>query len=423
MQRTRYQFGPGGVVYIVCTALILSGALYTQANLLFWAFGLTMGGLVVSVFFSLIVLRRITMQRLAPAHGVVGRPLVLRYRVENRGWVPVFGLLVGETWPRQRSHRWRWRKERCDADPTGSDSPRLKAAPLGWALHLGPQQSVQAEAMCWPLRRGELRFEQVMVSNSFPFGVIRKVVTIEQQDRVLIYPKLYRVSRKVLYRAAMSDVSGRRQLDRPGGSDEFFGLRHYRSGDNLKMIDWKHSAKTGKLVSREMTQAAPPRIMLALDLRQMEPATSSEANASSTATPIDDTAVERAISLMASLVCDSYLNGYRIGLVVYGVECNAFAVHHSLPHRTRILEALAAIDTTRRTEAHVWSTQISVQPSVVVRPGASVAGGARHNGRIVIGTDDMGDFVIERDEDIETLLSKRAVTASRRQELAATSLS
>ncbi len=412
MYRTRYQFGPGGMVYIVCTALILSGALYTQANLLFWAFGLTMGGLVVSVVMSLVVMRRIRVQRLAPTHAVVGRPLVLRYRVEHHGWVPVFGLLVGEAWPIKK-RRW-WQRGRSKgqakaAHATGTLPPQLKAAPLGWALHLGPGQSVQVEAMCWPTQRGELRFEQVVISNSFPFGVIRKVLIFDIEDKVLVYPRLYRVSRRVLYRAAMSDMSGRRQIDRPGGSEEFFGLRHYRSGDNLKMIDWKHSAKTGRLVSREMTQSAPPRVMLGLDLRDVD--------WSDDRTP---DRVELAISLAASLVCDAYLHGYHVGLVVFGLVCPAFTVHHSLPHRTRMLEALAAIDITQRTDEPVWSPQIGTNPSVVVRVGPSLAGGARHNGRIVIGTDDMHEFVSELDEDIETFLGKRNMTLSRRQEIAAT---
>src|SRR5690606_37185121 len=142
----RYQFGPGGVVYVVCTALILSGALYTQANLLFWAFGLTMGGLAVSVVLSLVVLRSMSVQRLLPAQGVAGRPLALRYRITNEGWVPVFGLIVNEAW--RREGRWWWPLGRRAAanDPTRQKPPRLKAAPISWALHVGPGQTVQVEA-------------------------------------------------------------------------------------------------------------------------------------------------------------------------------------------------------------------------------------------------------------------------------------
>ncbi|MEM1097778.1 MAG: hypothetical protein AAGH92_03205, partial [Planctomycetota bacterium] len=65
--------GPGGVLYLVVAALILAAAIYTQANLLFGAFGLVMGGLVVSAAWSLIAMRGVEVRREVPAAGVAGR--------------------------------------------------------------------------------------------------------------------------------------------------------------------------------------------------------------------------------------------------------------------------------------------------------------------------------------------------------------
>ena len=395
-RNVRYRAGPGGLVYVAASGMILAGAVYTQSNLLFWAFGLMTGAMFVSLLMSVMVLRRLDVQRLVPSQGVAGESLVLRYRIINHSWVPAFALLVGEYWP---GRRW-WRRSKMAGAP-----PPLRPQPVGWVLHLGPYQSAQAEAWCWPIRRGWLALEGVVLTCSFPFGVIRKTLLVTQPDAVMIYPRLHRIGRRLLYRAAKIDPRGHDQIDRPGGNEEFFGLRHYRTGDSLKMIDWKHSAKTGKLISRDMTIPAPPRIMLALDLRQVR-------TAGGTAKGDDDSDVlELAVSLAASLVCDSYLQGCRIGLTVWGARCPSFPMHHSLPHRTCILEALAKLDCEEQATGSLRSVTNAIEPTVIVRPGPSVAGGGVYDGRIIIGTDDMQQFVQQGAEPAAALLARRAPKA------------
>jgi hypothetical protein len=147
-----------------------------------------------------------------------------------------------------------------------------------------------------------------------------------------------------------------------------------------------------------MTQPSPPQLMLALDLGGNGSApTGADAEAAR-----ED--VERAISLAASVICDAYLHGCDIGLVVWGAACAPFRLHHTLPHRQRILEALATLDLDRRDEAGGELGGARLEPTVVVRPGASAAGGRVINGRITLGTDQMAAFVKEMDEDVEAAL-------------------
>lgn len=361
----RFKLGPGGVMYTVVAVLILMVAIYTQANLLFWGFGLMIGGLLVSVTHSYAMLRGLEVQRVLPNHGVAGEPLALRYRVANRkGWTPVFGLVINETWGRGARG---YRKTGPVSPAAAPDETRLRAQPFGWVLHLGPNQTLQAEARCWPTRRGVLRFERIVLSSSFPFGVVRRIVEYERPGHVLIYPHLWRMDRHVLHRLARIDPAGSRRRERGGGSEEFFGLRPYRPGDSVRTIDWKRSAKTGELVCREMTHPTPPQVMVALDLtlapvaHALDAAPRAEPGAQGPEDP-----VEAAVSLTASLVCDAHFRGCQVGLAVLGVPCQAFPIHHSLPHRTRMLEALARLDTSRRTgEAAV----LSASPTVIVRPG------------------------------------------------------
>jgi uncharacterized protein (DUF58 family) len=352
----RVQFGPGSVIYLGVLALITFAALFTQANLLFWALGLVVGVLAVSVVVSITSLRGVSVQRLTPSRGVAGEPLVLRYHMTNRSRLGWFGVEIVETW---RGYRWGSGR----AGPKGeSGPPRLVGRPHGWVLHIGPGQSIQAEATCWPRRRGLLRFERVIVRTAFPFGIIRKHIEFTQASEVLIHPPQRRMNRQTALSLSSLDIGRGRHSDRGGGQDEFFGLRPYRPGDSFKLIDWKHSARTANLVSREMAKATPPRMMILLELPATPPMDTGEP-------PVDTRAwadaQEEAISLAGALVREAYLHDIHVGLAVQGAACPMLATHHSQAHHQRLLDSLARLDLDEKPTAR--STP-PVRPTVVVRP-------------------------------------------------------
>lgn len=420
--RTRYSLGHGGMVYVVTTGLIVGAAIYTQANLLFWGFGLMIGGLIVSLLLTAQTMRKIDVQRLLPAHGVVREQLAVRYHVTNRSWLPVFSMTISENWG--RGHRG-WKK----TGPVAQSPYRLRGRPYGWVMHIGPQQSIQAEAPCWPARRGPLRFERIVVASSFPFGMIRKSVEFDQPSELVVYPRLFRMTRRVIASLSEIDASGRKHVERAGGMEEFFGLREYRMGDSLKLVDWKRTARTGEMVAREMTQPTPPRMMVLLDLTRTNEAVEAGAGKAEPEPKgrrrrahwrrRDDPrspearAEDRAISLAASLICDAYFHGCQVGLAVAGAACPVFPVHHSLPHRTRMLEALARLDTSASS-----NTRPDVVPSVVIWPGGGSWEASLTRGRAVtLGAADMDDYIIQPRGDVSAVLSRRVLPTSRRDEV------
>jgi uncharacterized protein (DUF58 family) len=446
MQRARagITVGPGGIVYLAITGLILAAAIYTQANLLFAAFGLMVGGLVVSVLLAVRMLTGLRVQRLLPAHAVADDLLAVRYRIEHRGWLPVFGLVISERWE-GKPGRKRSGGARQGPNPLKETPARLGGRPFGWVLHLGPNQTIQAEAPCWPRRRGMLHFERIVVSSSFPFGVVRKVVVFEQSGSVLVFPRLYRVHRRLLHQLTRIDPIGSKQLQKAGGHEEFYGLREHRRGDSYRLIDWKRSARLSKLVTREMTQAAPPRVLLALDLREpaglrrglaesagrrtglgrmweglaawtMGGGTGRSGNGATRHSQAQaQTQVERAVSLTASLICDAYFQGCQVGLVLWGVSGPTFPMHHSLPHRNRMLEALATL------ELHPSPPErdlLGIEPSVIVRPeaGEGLSEPMTQGRSMVLSTAKLEEYVSDPVGGTEEILLRRPLSVSRRQE-------
>jgi uncharacterized protein (DUF58 family) len=394
-RQTRFGLGPAGPIYCVVLALLAGVAAWSGVNLVYWALGLMIGALVVSLVLQGLMMRGLDVERLLPGHGVAGEMTVLRYRVHNgRTWVPVLGLTILESWGAGRGAG-------REVRPVAETPPRLRGRPHGWVLHLPPHEATQAEAPCWPLRRGLLSFDRVVLRSAFPFGIVRRDVTLKRPARLLVYPHLFRVHRRLLQRMARMEPLGRRQLKRAGGTEEFFGLRAYRPGDPLRLIDWKRSAKTGDLVCREMTQPSPPRIMLALDLCDVP--------GEAAYTEVVRGAVESAVSLAASVVCHAYFRGYQIGLVVYGAAAPVMPLYHSLPHRTRILEVLSHLDPHRPpTDA----AAPPLQPSVVVRPwGEDSPDGVQP---MALSAARMDRYVSDPQGGSSRLLGRRAPTGERR---------
>jgi uncharacterized protein (DUF58 family) len=423
--RSRIQFGSGGMMFIIVSLLILSVALYTNSPLLYGAFGLMIGALCISTIVSWQMMRGITVQRILPSHGVAGESTAIRYQIVNhKRFMPVFSLVVRETWGRGSNG---WRK----SGPLVDDPIKLKGLPHGWVLHLGPNQRVQAEAPCWPIRRGALRFEKIQVYTSFPFGVIRRMLEFEQTSQMLVYPQLFRINRHVLYRLSDADPHGRKKLEKAGGNEEFFGLREYRAGDSLKVVDWKRTARAGKLISREMTQPSPPKITMVLDLTFDESKLAGNGDAGGmlgglfgkgkkkkqfTLAQQQAMLHERCICLAASMACDAYLHGYQIGMSVIGVPSVPFPVHHSLPHRTRMLEALSQLDLKYLDNSLSSTSSLSAVPSVVIQCSehGNVPAGPQTQ---ILRADEMQSFVLEFEDGSASVLNKQVTVKTKRQEI------
>ncbi len=261
---THLRIGSGGMLYVLVSVVLIATAVYTQANLLFWGFGLMVGGFVISLGWAAVALRGLEVSREVADHTAAGEPLIIRYRLTQRSWLPAFGLVICENWG-QGTHGWK------RVGPAAGPGALLGGPPQAWVIHLPARQQQQAQAPCVPHRRGRLDFERFEVSTSFPFSVFHKAVIFPQADRVTVFPPLFRVRRRLLTNLAASVGDGARSVDRAGGGEEFFGVRTYRPGDPPNMIDWKRTARTGDLAARELTQPSPPTLMVVLDLRIAPP--------------------------------------------------------------------------------------------------------------------------------------------------------
>lgn len=335
--------------YSVLTVLVGAAAYTQQINLLYWLFGVMLAGLLISGLVSGVMMLSLRAVRLDPRHGAVGEPLVVRYAVTNRNpLLPAFNVHVEELAedsdmdrPRRRGVRG-WLQRLARRTKIVFEWPvhrraraglpgwrRLMAPASAWIMHVGPRETVHGEAVFWPGRRGEARFDRIRLWTSFPFGIIQKSVTISQPQHTLIYPRVVPLRRNVMAAVATEGPLGMRVTQSAGAGDDYFGMRDYRPGDHLRNIAWKRAAGLDQLVCIERSQPNPPRVRVIINLLHGQGAEELQ---------------EQAINLAASLIATVDRAGYEIGLSVLGVSSPPIRIRRSQWHVAKMMAALAAID-------------------------------------------------------------------------------
>jgi uncharacterized protein (DUF58 family) len=285
-------------------------AINSQANLLFGMFGLMIGILLVSGVISRVVLRKLRVHREVPDHGEVGRPMSVTYEFRNdkRFW-PSLSVSLAEL--------------------DGVEG--FTKQPQAYLLHSAAGMAASVATEVVPKRRGVHEFDRYQLGTSFPFGFVKRAVGNCRRDSVLILPAMAQVSPKVLAMCRSAEKTGASMRPRPGGTDEFYGVKEFRNGDNPRLIYWRRSARTGVLVSKEMTQVSPPRILIAVDTFLADRSLERHVR------------VERVIAMAGSLAAHALDEGMSVGLCAWNGEWVGMMPDRGKRHRDDLLSVLARL--------------------------------------------------------------------------------
>jgi uncharacterized protein (DUF58 family) len=338
-------------ITLLLALVVALAAMNGQNNLLFWVFAVMMAAVVVSLLLSHLAMRTLEVRRLDPKHGMVGEPLAVQYAVTNRSrFLPVFNITVEEL------HRGQ------------SNWPDFMNRARAWMTHIGPGETVHGEAVVWPAARGQVRLDWVRASTTFPFGLVRRTCRSSQPIHTLIFPRLYTLNQRVLEAVVPIGPAGSKLSSRPGGGDDYFGLREYKPGDSRRQIAWKRSANSNGLIIKERTIPSPPRIRILLNLTT--PTNQLAVEPSSNGLPPRELE-ERAISLAATLLEVGARMGYEVGMSVLGMDLPVTPLRQSHWHVEKIMGELASIDLDRPRERATAATATDAERAglVMVHPG------------------------------------------------------
>ncbi len=140
-------------------------------------------------------------------------------------------------------------------------------------LRLPPKREVIQNYSLKSFRRGSFSFGAVYYRITGRLGLIQRQGKIDLPQGVQVLPDMTGEGSHDLQLAlAGAFQAGRRKAMRRGEGSEFESLREHQRDDDFRHIDWKASAKRGKLISRQYETERDQRLMILLDTgRLMSP--------------------------------------------------------------------------------------------------------------------------------------------------------
>ena len=115
-------------------------------------------------------------------------------------------------------------------------------------------------------KRGRVVLEGIDLHSGFPLGFFRRSMRFPAGGEVMVFPRPEPCP-------LPSSIGGRHGSERRSESlfselgDETKGLREHRSSDPLKWVDWKATARRGKMVAREFYRLEGDTLLIDLSNR------------------------------------------------------------------------------------------------------------------------------------------------------------
>jgi len=210
-----------GLVFIALSLFVGFAAINTGNTLLYLTFGIMMSFVAASGVLSMINLSRIEVQLNPHGDLFALTPSTLGFSLTNaKSLIPSYSLNIeiGE------------KKSYIPYLPPGVKTQ----TPLGHVFS----------------ERGWNKLPEARLTTRFPFGFFTKWIKIDLGDEeVLVFPK---VGPADADSGTFTEKPGDAGSDKTGFGHDLRSIKEFLPGDNPRLIHWKTTAKTGRLMVREM---------------------------------------------------------------------------------------------------------------------------------------------------------------------------
>jgi len=294
----------GRIVAVAAVAVLVTGRIFGSLEL--YVLGVVLGGLVAAAAITLAVTKiDIDVTReLHPPRVHAGSPSRVEVRVQNRG------------------HRRSPLLSLHDA-VSGTRGARLMVGPLT------PGESARAAYRLPTERRGILTVGPLDVQLTDPFGLTQVSITASGASELTVYPHVDELSPLPLT-SGNDPLAGAEHPNSLGrGGEDFYALRDYVIGDDMRRVHWPSTARHDELMVRQDELPWQGRGTVLVDVR-------SSANTAES--------LELVISAGASIVAAGSRREDLVRLVTTDGADSGFAGGHA--HIEAIMEHLASLEAT-----------------------------------------------------------------------------
>ncbi len=244
-------------LWLAVLILIISLVLHQVPLALIALLFLLTGG--VSRLWNRYCLRRIEYKRrLSRKQVFFGEEITFEIEVANRKPLPLAWLRVEDEIP-----------ERVDLLKGKAVQTMDERLTLINIFPIGMYRRVKRRFPMRCSQRGIFAFGPTRIRSGDLFGFFRKEMVVEAIDYLLVYPRLVPLAKLGI---ASKQLFGDIRLKQHLFQDPVLtaGVREYRSGDSLKRIHWKSSARLGELQTKLFEPTTTVDISIFLDVRTLK---------------------------------------------------------------------------------------------------------------------------------------------------------
>ncbi len=232
---------------------------FITASLLLAAMGLgplwyeQAAALWVSVLASLLVVALVDFFVWKRHSVTVARQVPLAISLDS--WIDVTLLVSNAT------HGRKLALELFDHYPESFEAEGMPAS-----LVIEPGNRAEVTYRVRPIERGPAEFGAIDLRFDSLFGLWKRRARVGEPSTVRVYPNYSTVSKQLAYQVDSNlHLAGLKIRQRRGEGTEFHQLRNYREGDAFRSIDWKATARVGRLIAREYQDERDQQVIVLLD--------------------------------------------------------------------------------------------------------------------------------------------------------------
>lgn len=292
-----------GDFWLMASGVIIYVGLLSNSTVVLALGVLVLGAGGASRLWARVSLEQVTYTRtLSETRAFVGETIDVDIELANHKFVPVPWVEIRELIPQETLV--------VDGGARASGLPRTAALYRNTSLR-------SHQTLRWPLKllatkRGYFRIGPTRLRSGDLFGFFPSERDFKQQDAITVYPKTYTLDELGLTSARPfgEHAGGKRIFEDPM---RVIGVRDYSPGDPLKRVDWKATARLGRLQSRLYQPSHEQSVVVALNITTLE----------QTWEGFDPVLLERTVSVAASVAQGLFERGSAVGLVANGSYPNA----------------------------------------------------------------------------------------------------
>lgn len=248
-----------GLVFVVLLGFVAVCAILRNVNMLVVVSGMMFAPLLLCWRLSRHAVRHIIVERVVPNRAHAGQPTNIQWTATNTSRLTAFNLRLRDTIQQTFSRNGRERITRKRRDLISEGTVQFEKIPAADTAYSSYRVRFT--------ERGVYRLGPAYLACQFPLPLVRCWFLTRQISELHVGPRLVKFPAK-WEQIVFSLATGMESQSRHRGpqEEEFFAIRKWRSGDNMRKIHWRSTAKYQQPMVRQFDGWTDRDLAIVLDL-------------------------------------------------------------------------------------------------------------------------------------------------------------